>query len=326
MNVSGRKTLDYAFRIHFIRSPNNGMFCNSPEFSVPNPCKTANLIIRSADGRQSITDTDDLVVIGTGYVSGEQAWEAGADCLIALKVALAKLRIGADFGDLQAAGKFTADGLSMLEKQTGKKVLNDRLGVIVYPTDMPISFVSIKSEGVELQNMKMFMTAFHASLEKHRRLTDRELVAYSLFNGSFFQPRSEGRFLLLIMAIEALIQLGPRSPEVLSHVEDLINKTKLAKLPNAERSSLLGSLKWLRKESIGQGGKRLVTERVGNRLYGGLPAPNCFSECYELRSQFVHGNSPKNIHDNIGRFVTPLQQLVSDLLTAPILGVPEESE
>jgi hypothetical protein len=81
---------------------------------------------------------------------------------------------------------------------------------------------------------------------------------------------------------------------------------------------MLGQLQWLEDESIGQGGKRVVNERVGEHLYGGIPAPRFFSQCYGIRSRLVHGKNPS--HAQIADVLSELEFLVSDLLTVPTLG------
>lgn len=131
-----------------------------------------------------------------------------------------------------------------------------------------------------------------------------------------FQSSQDARFLLLMIAIEALIELEPRSDAALAHVEELVAATKAARgLSDDERRSMLGVLSGMMRESVSRGGRRLVAERLGNRLYRDEPAPKFFASCYTLRSRLVHGGLPLPSREDIARVVGTLEVFVSDLLS-----------
>jgi hypothetical protein len=151
-------------------------------------------------------------------------------------------------------------------------------------------------------------------------LSARERNALEAFNASFFYPGADPRFLLLMTAIEALLDPRPRSPEAIAHVEQLIGATDgNDKLSAGEKASMLGALGWLRKESIRQAGRRVVAARVGAAEYDGLSAVKFFSHCYDVRSRLVHGLDPFPAWDEVNLINGPLERFVSDLITAPFL-------
>lgn len=168
----------------------------------------------------------------------------------------------------------------------------------------------------------MFEQAFSASVAARPKLTDREKLAYSLFNASFFRESADSRFLLLMMAVEALLKPFPRSDSERAHVEWLIQSTRDAALAAEARNSKVGALRWLLNESISQAGRHLSADRLGNRNYMDMPASKFFSYCYGLRSSLVHGSTPYPTFDTVSTAVGQLEVFVSDLLTAPVLGVP----
>ena len=101
-------------------------------------------------------------------------------------------------------------------------------------------------------------------------------------------------------------------------MESLIEKTELSDLEQREKDSVLGSLRWLKKESISQAGKRLVAARLGAEArYQDLSPPEFFAKCYTLRSNLVHGNKPFPSFEEVGALSAPLEVFVSDLLTWP---------
>lgn len=57
-------------------------------------------------------------------------------------------------------------------------------------------------------------------------LTPKERIAFEVFNASFFQPSADARFLLRVMAIEALLEPRPRDAAARQHVESLIAATQ----------------------------------------------------------------------------------------------------
>jgi hypothetical protein len=194
--------------------------------------------------------------------------------------------------------------------------------MMVFCSDPKPRFAQIKAKGVRGTNAEIFQAVLLDTIAKQPTLTEHEKLAFSLFNASFFQPTADSRFLLLLMAIEALIEPALRSSEARDHVRQLIVQTQSAAIPNVEKDSMIGTLRWLHRESINQAGKRLVSSRLGNRMYSEKSATDFFSHCYQLRSNLVHGNLPYPTFDEVGNVAGNLEVFVSDLLTSPILGHP----
>lgn len=307
--------MSYTFRIRFILSPNNAIYSDNSEviFSIPN--QTATIAIRNPKRGQPLKDAEHIVLAGKGYATEQEATEAGRIFQTALKVALAKTRIGADYGEGQSKGHYTGHGLEVIQAEHGNTLLNDVHGLMIFQTELNPNFISASFLPVKEVNSSIVTNAIIDSIANLPILTSRELLAFSLFNGSFFQPTQNGRFLVLVMAIEALIEPAQRCAEVRDLVDELIKTTNAALIPQAERASLLGSLKWLYNESINQAGRRLVTSRLASRTYGNLPVAKFFSCCYERRSQLVHGMLPSSAYTDIPNLVDGLEHLVADLLT-----------
>ena len=88
---------------------------------------------------------------------------------------------------------------------------------------------------------------------------------------------------------------------------------------------MLGAIRWLRKESIGQAGRRLVEARLGTRQHDGRNGPNFFTHVYQTRSNLVHGNFSYPTSEMVGGISATLEVFVSELLTIPRIGPPEQS-
>jgi len=312
--------MSYTFRIRFNRSPQNTIETDTSELIIAVPNGGISLSLRNPNISQPIRDSNQLVLVGDGYDSAQQATEAGRRFQKALMVALARIRVGADFGQRAAKGAFTEYGLKWIKEQIGHRTLNNVHGLMVYESEPKPRFISTNAVGIRGVNADAFHNALVTSINRQPTLTDREMLSYSLFNASFFQPTADSRFILLVMAVEALIKPTPRSAEACAHVDGLITQTRAVSFSEAEKASMIGALHLLKSESINQAGKRLVANRLGDRLYRDLRAPDFFSHCYKLRSDLVHGNVPFPTFEEIGNVVGNLEVFVSDLLTSSILG------
>jgi hypothetical protein len=123
---------------------------------------------------------------------------------------------------------------------------------------------------------------------------------------------------MLTMALETLIEQERRSDSTLAHIERLVAATRAADdLPQPELDSLVGSLRTLEQESVGQAGRRLA-RTLGDRKYMDESATTFFTRCYDLRSALVHGHYPRPDPGDVGGRAAALEGFVGDLLGAPL--------
>ncbi|MBY0572953.1 MAG: hypothetical protein K2P84_04685 [Undibacterium sp.] len=314
----------YSFRIRFNRSPTDTIQSAENELSVPLPDKQLSIVLRTGQDNLPIQESDQLVLVGSGYQTESEANTSGSRLQNALMVALARVRVGADFGHRAPKGIFTDHGFKWVEEQIGPRVLNNFHGLITFQSEPRPCFVSVEPQMTRGANPEIFMSTLAQAIALQLQIPERVFLAYTLFNASFFQPSTDARFLFLVMSIEALLEPALRSTAAQNHVEMLIKQTKSSSLPVEELNSILGSLHWLRRESINQAGKRLTTERLKGRVYGDKAASEFFSFCYQMRSNLVHGNFPVPTFEEVGRVAATLEIFVSDLLTGPFLGYPAQ--
>lgn len=206
--------MSYTFRIRFNRSPHDTIQSEAAELIMMVPDKGTAVLLRNPKTDQPIKDADQLVLIGDGYSSEKEAIEAGLRFQHVLMVALARVRVGADFGERAPKGMYTNYGLTMLAEQIGQRVINNVHGLTVFPSEPKPRFVSSNVVGIRGSSPDVFKVAFLSSNAQQPSLTNRDLLAYSLFNASFFQPTADSRFLLLVMAVEALIETVDRKSVV----------------------------------------------------------------------------------------------------------------
>lgn len=277
------------------------------------------ITLRSKKQGSPIEAGNELVMLGDGYSSEEEARTAGEQLRDAITLAFARLRIGADFGDRAPKGWITEAGILMLEQQTGKRVLNDVHGLMTFDTEPPPQFVATQADAILTRGKEKFVQALTLAFELRARLKPQDRIAFDLFSASFFEPSADARLLMLMMAVETLLNPSPRSQDVQQHIDEMIQLTNdSTRLKKEEKQSLTGSLQWLYKESISQAGRRLA-DQLDGQSYLDLKPRDLFAYCYDLRSKLVHGYLPRPTREEVDQAAVNLESFVGDLLSGPLL-------
>lgn len=314
---------DYCFRIRFIRSPRETLNIQDKSLVLLTPKKNQNIRLVAVDKETTLHDAQNVALVGSGWQSEAEAAKAGEKYRTTLMLTFARLLLGADFGSRGPSVMMTNAGLKHFAQSMGitSPVVQDVHGLMTYKNERDLGFMRMGAPNLlKAVPADKFRDTFCRLATQEIVPSEKESVALELFNASFFQPSADARFLLLMTAIEALLDPRPRSNNARKHVEQLIAETSgNPQLSSADCDSILGTLRWLKRESIRQAGRRLVTERLGNRTYNGETAERFFCSCYTLRSRLVHGLEPFPSWDEINKVNGTLERFISDLLTVPCL-------
>ena len=312
----------FSFRVRFHRSPVNTINISASKWEWNIGKGSPPLLLCSYKQEEAIKDSKTWVFKSEGWASEEEATQAAKMYVDTLALTLVRLRIGADFGNRAPKSAFTRYGLTMLGDQSGSRVVNDVHGLMIYESEPPPRFATISADVLRGVPQDHFEKIFSHAFVHLRLITDRERLSVELFNASFFQKSADSRFLLLMMAVEALLEPPPRSSAAILHVESMIAATHRSEtLSPVEKKSLLGALSWLNYESINQTGRKLAEKCLGEQLYMNKKAPSFFSYCYNLRSRLVHGRHPMSSQQEIGSAVAQLEMFVSDILSGELREV-----
>ncbi len=311
--------VDFSFRLRFLIPPSRAVNIDESYVALSGPHHPS--LTLGADPKETpIKETKALILKGTGHASEDEAISTGERFRDALILTLAHCRIGADFGDRDSHRGFTRNGIREIEDRTGQKVLNDLYGLMAFPTMPPPGFVRVGEPTLILVTPgEHFVDAFSKAAQANYSLTERERLSYMLYTASFFERSQEARLLFLVMSVEALTEPLPRPSTAAAHVDTLIQLTRNAPtLSKSEKDSLLGSLEWLRQESIRQASRRLISTKLGDKTYDNKPATDYFLQCYDLRSDLLHGADPYPTMAQVGSASANLEVLVADLIAAPV--------
>jgi hypothetical protein len=236
-----------------------------------------------------------------------------------LRSAFACLNIGADFGNRTPTGGFTEAGLRWLAGRSRRRVLNDVHGVMVFEAEPTPSFASLgPMTAVVGKAGERVVEMVRAAARLDVSMTEQQQLAYDLYSASFSEGSADARFLMLMMAVETLLEPQDRSEAVAAHVDGLISATRSSTLPQQEIDSIVGSLNLLYSESIGRAGRRLA-QSLGDRRYDEEPPAEFFRRCYDIRSQLVHGHHPRPPQSEVNRRAANLEVFVSHLLAGDLL-------
>ncbi len=314
--------MSFSFRIRFHLPDEYSIGITSSELTI-GKYMGSDIALKSNQVDTPIEKAHELILRGDNYASPEEAWNAGLHCKDVLILAFARLHIGADFGERAPRSAITTAGLEMLGKRTGVHILNDVHGLMIFENEPPIKFVSVQAKPSVIKNKERFIQAVGLALDHNPSLSDQQRLAFDLFGTSFFQKSIDAHFVMLMMAVETLLEPASRSEIVLEHLKELIHLTKASSvLSSKEKDSLIGSLQSLDKESIGQAGRKLA-KRLANRKYGGQKPYEFFTTCYKLRSKLVHGYVPQPTREEIVRITANLELFVGDLLSEPLLSTQQ---
>jgi hypothetical protein len=304
----------WSFRFKIALAPRSGI--SSEHESLRLLTLSDNQIVEVV-GKPSISKSSALILSSHGWRTADEANETGQVFADAFTLTLVKNRVGVESWPRRGGGMFTTAGLAMLRGDSGRRILNDQLGLTVHETNPRPLFAGLGPANAVLSASPAMITETFRQLALIRpRLTPKERIAVDLFNASFFEPSADTRLITLVMAVEALLEPALRPDESVALVDSFIETVRVSSLSDLERTSLIGTLRFLRKQSIRSTARQLCQDRLPGNTYEGRGAAQYFLQCYDLRSTLVHGGDTRVTKDAAGTMAAQSEVLVSDLILA----------
>jgi hypothetical protein len=309
----------FCFRIRFHLDPGSRIGSAEAKLAFPPKREGEEVVLQGAEVEKPISENDVLLVHGRPYSSEEEASHAGVEWVGLIKKAFARRNLGADFGDRSPQGFVTEHGLKLFEQQGGgRKVVNDVHGLMVYEEPRPL-FVRVgPAKGIKSLQEERLLQAIAVAVELGAVMTERDQFAYDLYSASTNESSADARLALLMMAVETMLDPEPRSEEVRAHIDHLVAETKASGLPDSEIRSILGTLRWLYRESIRRAGRKLAS-RLEGREYMGESPTEFFTNSYTLRSRLFHGEYPRPEWSEVVKRAGSLELFVRDLLSLELI-------
>jgi len=261
-----------------------------------------------------------------GWSTVAAAEERGTRFADVFILALVRSKVGAESWARRGGGAYFDSWLRAVQEETGVHVLNDTVGLTIYKTNPPPVFQPFEPRVRRGVTAEKFIEAFRHVAAVRIDLSDRERIGIDLYNASFFEPAPDTRFIVLVVAIEALSARRPRSSGAVDLLKGFAHQVRASDLAENERGSIVGALEDLHLESIGSAARRLVRERLGDTEYAGEKAVRFFDTCYTLRGALVHDGDLRARREEVARLVEALDRFVSDLLVSRFFDPIVEKE
>jgi hypothetical protein len=304
----------YNFRLRFDLLPGDRINCSASEIEMFTSGGGQIIRLRSGARDTPIQDHASASLVGGPYESEEDALAAAQHIRQALLIWAVKYRFGIDAGDGKVRSRLTDAGQAYFQNQVGNPVRNDLQGIDVYPDGGDVVFLRIELKFGVSKDAQSFATEIRAISEEPWKLSDKQRVAGELYCASFFDQVFRSRFITLVTAVEALLDLQPRGPLVQAFVDQAKVSVQGLDIESATKEALSGGLERLRQDSIGQAGRKMSDQLLTGRSYGGLTPGKFFNMCYSIRSQTVHHGAPQDGTVDFLDLANKCQEFVGDLL------------
>jgi hypothetical protein len=316
----------FEFRLRFHLLEGDHIKDEAEELLILKDAKGSQLRLKSGESGVSIKDRSRAALLGGPYDSEEEARAAAEQAKRALLIWAVKQRVGIDLGDGKRRGGLTTHGRHLLEAEVGSPIRDDIHGVDVYPLQVGLKFFYQNFSASIGKNSKTFVETVATDFGRSADLTEKQVVAAELYCSAFFDVSFRSRLITLVSSVEALLDPPLRSPAALVLVDLLDEQVKAADVDDSTRSSVRGSLQWLRRDSIGQTARQLAAKLLPGREYAGRTAAKFFSFCYDLRSQIVHDGRTHDPAVDLLEVTNTLNGFVADLLLASLGAYDQNSD
>jgi hypothetical protein len=307
----------YDFRLRFNFPETYHINAEADKLELLDLSSGEKLTLVSGSSGAPISEKNKAAVIGKSFTSKDKAGVAAEKCKRALLYWAIEKRLGIDFGGKQRSW-FTDAGLARLEEKLGCPVRNDIHGIDVYEHVEKLKFVSFNAEAKLGKDPNKLIDTFKREYIKNRVFTEKQLLASEIYASSFFDVSARSRFITLVTAVEALLKPLKRSDDVEALVKGFKDKTQQSIADKSTRASLIGSLEWLKYQSIGQAGRELSQQLLPNESFDGRASADFFNRCYDLRSQILHYGAISGGREDIWHLANVMEEFVNKLLLAAL--------
>lgn len=307
--------MTFAFRIRFRVLEGQRLEHDEPEF-VLREGPERRVVIRPLVAESTIKDALEFALRGSNYSTAKDAAEDGERWIGAMVIGFMAEFLPADFEIRGPKSGFYQGMLDSMSAEQGVAAYNDDPGLLVVPEDPVPVFGRLRADVIAGRNAEGTRTAILDAYEAELSPDDQTLLAFEMFSASQNMPPgdADSRFLMLMIAVESLIEPGDRAASQIAILEELREHLKSIEGISADDANAIrGALGLLKDESIGSAGRRLANS-LGDRIYLDLSPAKFFTKCYAVRSQLVHGNVERSDSELIRSLIRPLHWFVRDLL------------
>ena len=223
--------------------------------------------------------------------SKETALLLGRRAQAALMAVALRRGLGAILSERLPRGRLFDVGRRLLAGDRFDELLDDNLGLTVYEDAGRVGFVGIPPVQFQVASpAARVLSEWSDALAGAVPASEPVSVSFDLWSSSRSESSSRARLLLLVMAIEALVQQQARSSSEVALVEEFLTQVRTSSLHKDSKDRLCSGLSLLRREGIGTSCHAAVAKRLGG------DAGKTFRTCYRLRNVIAHGGQAPDVH------------------------------
>lgn len=255
-----------------------------------------------------------LIITGPRVSSVDLAKTLGSTALGALLGTSLKQGFGVLLQTPRPGGVITDYGMKYAFElfPDNDTLYRDRLGLTVFEEKGKTAFVDVGQPGILVSSeIGALLDAWGHESSGYPSV--RKLIAYDLHASSRFERSARTRFLLLVMAVEALAEQKSRPESELALVEQMKKSVETAALDKEAKDALIGGLSSLLRVSIGRACADLISTGITAGVIGDSDGVAFFRECYRLRGKIVHAGVAPDVLQLVG-FANRLEPTVRALL------------
>jgi len=306
--------MTYMFRIRFNIGPTTRIDAKVDEL-VLNETGGVRVFLKSLTQGQLVNEAHELTMHGEGYATENEAAAEGERWVGALALGTISEFVGIEFGKRSPTGWMSPSILELASAANPEECVyyHDAAGLQVLSQRPHPIFIRVQAAGIAGKNGEAIAAQVREAFSQHAGPDERSLLACEMYAASRFMPSQDSRFLMLMIAVEALIEAGTRPAAQVEAINEVRKHLDSISLSDEEKQSLSQTIAGLKKESINSAGKRLVAT-LGDRKYAGKSPKRFFRDCYDARSNLVHGNLGRPSVETIQGLLGPLEHFVRDLV------------
>lgn len=293
----------YRIRFHFCK----GTTLNSSQVRVEFGMDNQAFKLKAVSGN-SLKESSEVVLGCGGFDTDTEAAAQGKTLQDCLSICGAILQRGIDIGK----GKtLTGAGQPLKEAFTkhGAQLLNDVHGLTVYRDDIETKVLTTHGASIIVSfNPEQFISALEKAYCLSPEFTEREKVAFDLYNSSFFEATTVARFLTLVSVVEVLTVSERMDEDVIELIDELITHSKQSSLEQKNKDSVINRLGVLKNHSISASSRQLIQK------YLGVGESRTFVDIYNIRSGLLHDGVLRCEEKEFGERLHLLNNMVSQLL------------
>lgn len=232
----------------------------------------------------------------------------GQRAIASLMVIALRKGFGITLSERLPTGTVFNAGRRLLAGDKWDALLDDLLGLTVYEDVGRVGFIGVGP--IRLQagiTALAFTEAWSNVYGSATPPSEAVLTSFDLWASSRSESSSRARFLLLVMAIEALVTPAARPDSEQLVVKALLESVENSSLEDEAKNRLLNAVRGLMMESIGRSCRTAIEQAFGADEAKG------FGSAYKFRNIIAHGGTPPSARALVEQ-ANGLEPMVTSLL------------